>query len=76
MMMVINNDLFKINPQQVPHITLVISPLKSLMLNQVARWSTVNWLKPVAILNQKEMTDEQVNGEISRSTHNIRQFMV
>ena len=55
------NFIFQMHPDNGPHLVLVISPLKSLMFDQVTRWSRVG-IESAMIMPKKEMDKDIIQG--------------
>ena len=53
--------LLQLYPDETPHVTLVISPLRSLMVNQVSRWSKAG-IQSAAIMHKKDMSKTTFQG--------------
>jgi len=48
--------------EQAPHITIVVSPLRGLIMDQVQRWSRRS-VKAVGLLTVEEVSDENIQGK-------------
>ncbi len=57
-----NSEIFfQMEPEHKPNISLIVSPLRALMMDQVAKLKG-RGIKAVAALRRDEMTDEDIKG--------------